>query len=148
MKKIFSLLVLLFLVSPIFAVADDNVITNIITKESFKTRTELKAYIDEKSSEYNQNAEEMIIKSMDEVKLIINDSVSKILLKAMLGIFSIIIFSGSTWYFIRLKLDNRKSKIIDLKLKKYEAMNNAITEQKPVKTSLKPIKKADIPKPR
>ena len=145
MKKLLLLTLFLLLFSVVVSAQETALtsdITKVVTKESFKTRDELKNFIDEKSSEYNANAEKMINEGISDIKSIVLGVANKILMKAMLGIFSIILFSGGLWYFLRLKLEQQRVKIMALQQPNPKVEEKDKKEEKVVETSQKPLKKS------
>lgn len=152
MKKILFMIFVSLIFSFVSVSAEEqslvSSIDKIVTQEHFLTKKEIKSYIDEKSVFYHQEAEKMIIKSLDEVKLIISDQTNMVLLKFGLMIFGIIFFASAFWYFIRLKLDEKKMKITDLKQQPYQKDKGTPQPESPLKQAImkpeieeKPVKK-------
>lgn len=132
MKKIFLLITFLLLLCN-FAIAQqqppqtsvESIASNfekVVVKEHFITKKEIETHIDKKVLEYQVTTEQQLIKSFEEVEKIINSKINKFILKLVITIFSTVIFAGSVWYLIRLRLDVKKHQIEELKL--YTFKNN------------------------
>jgi len=137
MVKKFLLILILMVLMPLFVNGQEQSVTtqltSVFTRENFKTKEELKTLIEDKSLEYNLHAESMISEGLEEVKSSVYNVGNLLLFKFMLGIFSIILFSGGVQYFIRLKLDQRKIKIMGLIASKPTPTPTPQTEEKPLK---------------
>lgn len=154
MKKLSFFVLIIFLCSffVVFVNAQETITATtpsqldaVVVKEHFKTKEEIKQYMDKKSIEYNQYAEEVIIKSLNEVKLIFSDQVNKTLFKLILAVLGIILFAQTIWYFLRLKLDQKKMLIMDLRRPVIERSETPIVKEKPVKQALKQEKQEEKP---
>lgn len=137
MKKglIIFFIISTFLISIVSAQTNDQIITtdpleNIIVKEHFLTKKELKDEMGKQSQICLLGADQMIINSFKEVEIIISDTINKTLLKLSLIILGIFVFAGSTWYYIRLKLDNRLSRIRAMRERARQSTEKPLKEVK------------------
>ena len=87
----------------------------IVVKEHFLTRQEFKSYMDKKAVQYDKFTEEKIIKSFDEVELLINQKINKFLIKFSIVMFGLLFFIQSLFYFVRKRFDRRLKSILDLR---------------------------------
>lgn len=128
MKKTFLLIIIILLIPNIIAQEEDqqqsqiSSFEQIVVKEHFQTKQELKDYIDKKSLEYQRDTDQKIGNSFEEIDYMINTKVMFILFKIVGTIISSFLFAGVLWYFIRVKLDKRYNKIRSLRkrIKKLE----------------------------
>lgn len=83
----------------------------VVVKEHFLTKKEIKDHIDSKMLDYQKTTELQLVEAFKEVDRIIVSKINLFIFKLLIGIFGMVIFSGSFWYFIRKKLDFRFDKI-------------------------------------
>ena len=169
MKKVWFILLILLLMPVVFAQQSVNrnptsvsgTVTNseqvfekFVVKEHFLTRNEIKAYLDEQGHQFEVMANGIVANAFEEFEKLMNQKINKFMIKLVVGIFGIMIFSGSLWFFISYRLNQKKDKIHSLQdeivVKKdvseasvSEVTPTTKTEEKPVRKDLSKSKKDD-----
>ena len=112
MRKFFLLFVLsLLFVSLVSAQATTQPPVNpvssfekVVVKEHFLTKKEIKDHIDTKILDYQKTTELQLVEAFKEIDRIIVSKINLFIFKLVIGIFGMVIFSGSFWYFIKKNL--------------------------------------------
>lgn len=113
-----SLIIIIFFLSIVQAqepIVQTDPTANIVVREHFLTKKEIKDEIGKQSEICMRSADNMISKGFDEVGVIVGDTVNKALFKIIIVFVGAFVFAGATWYYIRLKLDNRLARIKSLR---------------------------------
>jgi len=124
----------------------------VVVKEHFVTKKEIKEYMDQKMIEYQRTTENQIGAAFVEMERIFDTRINKFVFKLTIGLFAIMFFSNSIWYFMKKKLDRRYEKIIGVpvsqrkvdkqmkKLQKSEEFKRLKEEKKKILQDLESLK--------
>ena len=171
MRTIWLLLLILILMPVVFAQQSVNrqvtptttssstsnpeqVFEKFVVKEHFLTRNEIKAYIDDAGLQFEVMVNGVVANSFQEFDSLLNRKIRMFVMKLIMGIFGVMIFTGSLWFFVSYKLNQKKEKILALQdeivLKKNdsESSNSEVIvdtkkEKEPVTEDLSKAKKSD-----
>jgi len=171
MRTIWLLLLILILMPVVFAQQSVNrqvtptttssstsnpeqVFEKFVVKEHFLTRNEIKAYIDDAGLQFEVMVNGVVANSFQEFDSLLNRKIRMFVMKLIMGIFGVMIFTGSLWFFVSYKLNQKKEKILALqdeivvKKNDSESSNSEVIvdtkkEKEPVTEDLSKAKKSD-----
>jgi len=167
MKRSWLLVLILLLLPVVFAQQSVNSpsgsgsVTNseqlyekFVVKEHFLTRNEIKAYIDEQGVVFEVMVNGVVANSFAEFDKMLSAKINKFIMKLIVGIFGVMVFSGSFWFFISYRLNQKKEKIMSLQneivskkndseASEKEPVTDTKKEEKPVKEPVSKPKKDD-----
>ena len=118
MKKYLLLILFFFLLPVVFGQQDqsiERIFEQFVVREHFNTRNEFKALMNDKGREFEDVANNIIIRAFEEQDAVIDRKLKKFIFKIGLAIFGAIFFASSLWYAIFINLEKKRRSIEALK---------------------------------
>ncbi len=132
-------------------VSQTNSFEQMVVKENFLTRNEIKQHLDQKALEFQQYAKAEIQDAFNSLVLWVDAKMNKFVFKLVMAIVGSLIFAQSLWYFLKRKLDTRFQAILDMRREikqerneeRFEAKEQLREDKKAVKKAKKEVKEKE-----
>ena len=108
--------------------SDFGLFNQLVVKEHFLTKKEIKDHMNDKSIEYFQFTETAIIKSFEELENVIDKKINKFIFKLVVAISGLVFFLNSLFYYLKKRFDRRLTSINSLKEYQKTAVDQAIKD--------------------